>query len=245
MGRLFTASYSPYTERAVWVLDHHGIPYRRVEHTPMLGEPLLRARTGRWRGKVTIPMYVTDEGLVIGDGVEIARHVDERGTGAKLFLDGVDPWIERSNRILEAGRARLLPRLLASREANRESLPGWVPGFLRGALTGLARVGTRYLGRKYDIASLAGTAAAVIRAAVDELRAGLAVAKGRRLVGGKLSFADVTMAVALQMVRPVEHPAMPLGPASRVAWTDEELAGECADVLAWRDEIYAGRTLKA
>lgn len=237
MARLFAASYSPFTERAAWALDHHKVRYRRVEHTPMLGEPILRLRTGAWRGKLTIPIYVDDDGHLIRDSVEIARHADRRGAGAKLFVDGVEPWIERSNQFLVGGRALLLPRLLASPAAQRESLPGWVPGFLRGALAGMARTGTRYIGKKYGTRDAAATAEPTMRRVLDELRG--QIRKGRHLAGDRLSFADITCAAMIQMIKPVDHPSNPLGPNARAAWTHESLARDYADVVAWRDELYA------
>jgi glutathione S-transferase len=59
------------------------------------------------------------------------------------------------------------------------------------------------------------------------------------ILDGGFSFADITMAAAMQFVRPVEHPALKLGPATRAVWTHGKIAGEYADVLAWRDAIYA------
>ena len=48
---LYGLSLSPWTERARWALDHHGVAYDYHEHVPMLGEVLLRmkARTRRAR----------------------------------------------------------------------------------------------------------------------------------------------------------------------------------------------------
>lgn len=239
MGRLFAASYSPFTERAAWALDHHQVPYQRIEHTPMLGEPLLRLRTGAWRGKLTIPMYVDDEGHLLRDSVEIARHVDARGTGAKLFVDGVEPWVTKSNAFLEAGRALLLPRLLAAGPAaQRESLPSWIPKVLRGALAGMARTGTRYIAKKYATRDQAATAEPTMRRVLEDVRATLKHG-GRHLVGDRLTFADISMAAAIQMIKPVDHPTNPLGPNARQAWTHESLARDFADVVAWRDDLYA------
>ena len=55
---------------------------------------------------------------------------------------------------------------------------------------------------------------------------------------GDFTFADVALAVALQPVRPVGDQHLRLGPGTRQAWTEPELAEEFADLLAWRDRLY-------
>ncbi|HLL25768.1 MAG TPA: glutathione S-transferase C-terminal domain-containing protein, partial [Kofleriaceae bacterium] len=121
------------------------------------------------------------------------------------------------------GRALLLPRIAASREALRaHARPAWV-----------AAVGVRHLMRKYDVR--AGDHEAVSRAGLDRLRAAIA---NEHLVGGGFSYADLTMAAALQFVRPVDG-FITLGPAMREAWTNHTLAAEYGDLLAWRDRRYA------
>jgi glutathione S-transferase len=51
------------------------------------------------------------------------------------------------------------------------------------------------------------------------------------------SFADVAIAATLQVLRP--HSGADLGPATREAWTNEPLARDFSDLLAWRDAVYA------
>jgi hypothetical protein len=45
--------------------------------------------------------------------------------------------------------------------------------------------------------------------------------------------------VAALVVEPVQHPRIVLLPALRQAWTAAPLVGEFADLLAWRDGLYA------
>src|SRR5262245_44456729 len=47
---LLGAFYSPWTERARWALDHHGIAYRFEEHVPVVGELALRRRRSATKG---------------------------------------------------------------------------------------------------------------------------------------------------------------------------------------------------
>ena len=48
-ARLVTLHVSPFSERARWALDHHGIAYRVDPHTPFLGEPRLRRLVAKAR----------------------------------------------------------------------------------------------------------------------------------------------------------------------------------------------------
>ncbi len=245
---LHLTSFSPWSERARWALDHHGIQYRREEHVVMLGEPLLRLRLRKLRGKLSIPIYV-DGARTFFDSVDIARHADAIGTGTPLFPRGaereVDRWTTRSNDLLEAGRKLLLPRLLADKAARRESLPKAIPAVLRGLLDPVARTATRFVGKKYAaMANDPAGAERTMRSVLDVVRARLATGATTMLDVG-FTFADITIAVSLQGIRPVEHPAIRLGPATRAAWTHGPLAGEYPDLLAWRDKLYAERRPRA
>jgi glutathione S-transferase len=237
---LYAASFSPWTERARWALDHHAIPYHRVEHVVMLGEPLVRLRTGRWRGPLSFPIFVDGE-LKIFDSVDIARHADLCGPGQKLFREEqgveIDQWILRATDMLEAGRSLLMPRLASDSEARAES----VPRLLRPAarlLDPVSRRAVEHVRRKYHMVD-APVAERTMRNVLEATRARLS--KSGTIVDGGFSFADIAIASALQYVKPVDHPAMHLGPAQRGAWTQAGLAGEFADVLAWRDRVYRDR----
>ena len=54
----------------------------------------------------------------------------------------------------------------------------------------------------------------------------------------RFSYADVIMASLLQGVAPVADRYIRLGPATRAAWTQLELARANADLIAWRDRLY-------
>ena len=68
-----------------------------------------------------------------------------------------------------------------------------------------------------------------------------ALSDGRRCLLGEFSYADIAMASALQFVAPVGDEHIRLGPATRRAWTDLDLAGELTDLIEWRDQLYASR----
>ena len=234
-------SYSPYSEKARWALDHHRVPYTWHEHTPMLGEGKLR-KLARVSGKerVSVPLAV-DGDLVLRDSLEIAKHAESVGKGARLFANeaAVATWAARSADALDAARVLLLDRLLADREALRESLPPWLPGLLRPLATPIAARATRHLVRKYGADGIDRDAAtAKLREVLGAMRK---VLGSRSTVLDGFSYADIAMAVVLQMISPVAGDYIVLGPARRRAWTEPGLAAEYADLVAWRDAVYAKR----
>lgn len=235
--RLIGLAYSPWTEKARFALDHHRILYRYHEHLPMLGEPLLRLASGKLVGPVSVPLLLHD-GRAIGDSFEIARYAERIGEGAPLLpsarLGELRAWDDESQAVMAAGRARVIERTLASPDALAEGLPPFIPPALRGASRGVAALGARYLGHKYG--GVGGEAAcARMTESLEKLER--AIRKGRYLLGSP-SFADVSMAAALQFVSPLADRWIPLGPATRAAWTEPALAERFADLVAWRDAFY-------
>src|SRR5450432_287180 len=119
--------YSPWSERARWALDARGVEYKCRHYQPLIGEPEIRWRTKRWKGPVTVPVLLTDQGP-ISDSWEIARWADERGTeGSTLFpqdaLPEIEAWDERAQRGMAAGRMLSLRRVVARPDALDELTP--------------------------------------------------------------------------------------------------------------------------
>lgn len=239
---LVAISYSPWSERARWALDHHDVSYREQEHLPFLAEPILRLRMRKLRGTVSVPVLLTEHGA-IEDSWDIARHAEAVGGRASLFsdLEACRSWTDRSQLAMEAGRARASDATLADPEAQREALPPLIPGALRGASTGVTRWAAKKLVRKYGRGDgdAMPTLLADARAALDG---------GDHLVGASFSFADIALCGALEFVSPYAggargtragHRRYRRGPATRRVWTDEALAREYADLLEWRDRTYA------
>jgi glutathione S-transferase len=233
-------SYSPWSEKARWVLDHHRIDYREVEHVPMLGAPLLRARLRRPFGRVTVPALI-DGGRVLGDSLEIALHADRIGQGERLFPSGmgdaIATWNARSERILDAGRVLLLEKTLGSPEAMGEAMPSVFPRAFRTRMVWIGKFGVRFLERKYGAG---GRVRAVeVERIARELEAFREVLSGpESYVLGRFTHADVVMAASLQVVWPVSNRWLPLGAATRVVWQEPGLAERFADLIGWRDWLY-------
>lgn len=234
---------SPWSEKARWALDHHRIEYSEEVYTPMLSEPALRWRLRRARGPVSVPVLFAD-GEAYTDSFDIAHFAERRGAGAPLFRRGLEEDIARWNRVsdaaMRAGRALVCFRVDADPQARSEVLPDLVPRALRRPLDPVARVGVRYLAKKYGFREDEHRHRAELRAHLAELRE--ALSDGRPyVIGDELSYADIAMAAALQFVAPVGDQHLRIGPATRRAWTDLDLAGELTDLLEWRDQLYAAR----
>ena len=241
---LYQISSSPWSEKARWALDHHGMKYTSVEHLPLLGEPFLRLRTGRLTGRISVPFLVDDE-LRMADSFEIARHADLRGGGSSLFpeadFEALKRWNETSEGMLAAGRALATARAMADSEARREALPANIPNSMRGWLTPMADLGAAFLTRKYGYGDWS------VEACTQRLADGLAdldratdSGRGTVMESG-FCYADIAMAVALQFVAPVNEAYIHLGPASRRCWSQPALAERFAAVVAWRDRTYSER----
>lgn len=237
---LFVAAwFSPWSERARFALDHHRIDYREEAYVPMLGEPLLRLRTRVFRGPVTVPVLLHD-GRVFRDSVEIARYADRLGKGTPLFPASAEAdvtrYVEIATGIMEASRALSVSRMARDERLQFENLPPSVPAPLRPVF---ARMGTRFMTRKYRLdARDLEQDRAMIRRGLEQLRTEL---RGRDTLLSGFTFADIAVAVSLTLLRPVEHPILPLGPGMRAAFTEPGLAEEFGDLLAWRDKLYAER----
>lgn len=239
MPILIGLSYSPWTHKARWALAHHHVPIRYFEYTPLAGEPLLRLAARRLRGRVSVPV-VLDGRRVVEDSLRIARYAESIGGGAPLFPPDLAPDIERwnevSERLLEAGRGAVTIRLATDPDALAEAVPAPLRGLLGPLAVPVARLGNRFVQGKYRVGPARLDALGdEMRRCLDVLRAGLAGGRTTLLDAG-FTYADVAMAVTLQLLEPADALAH-LGPATRGVWADPALARDYADLLAWRARL--------
>lgn len=233
--------FSPWTEKARWALDHHRLPYRYQEYTPLLSEPWLRIRARRMSGRISVPYLIGPNRLSIGDSFAIALDADRRGDGPPLvpadLLEAIVTWNERSERLMRAGRAQILARTEERRDVQIESLPPHLPRTLRGVLAPSVRIGTAYLRKKYAVRPVPDEE---LEPDLAEIRLAIAADPSRPLLG-RFTLADIAIATALQAVRP--HRSAPDGllPAQREAWARPALAARWEDILAWRDAMLDRR----
>jgi glutathione S-transferase len=54
MPTLVYLPYSPWSEKARWALDYHGVRYDQSIHVPITGELPLRLRTRRFGGRISV-----------------------------------------------------------------------------------------------------------------------------------------------------------------------------------------------
>ena len=239
---LLELPYSPWSELAKWALDARGITYARQRYQPLLGEPGLRRRLGRWRGPVSVPVLFTDDGPLDGT-LAIARWADGRGDGLPLFPAAHDAeivrWAERAQEGLAAGRALSLPRVADDPAAVAELTPKFARA-LGPVGRALTRSGVHRTRRKYGAtAQTLDEHQAVLERVLEEIRAAIGATPRDGGLVGPLTYADFAAAQVLCYVDPPPHAILPIGAANRARWGDPDLAARYADVIAWRDELYA------
>lgn len=239
MLELVAESFAPWSEKARWALDHHGIAYGYREYLPLLDEPWLRWRLGAIGGRVSTPTLLTD-GTSCRDSFAIAEYAERCGSGASLFpaarVAEIVAWNARSEAALSAGRVRVVARMGTVPGATTEILPPGIPTILHPLLGAATGATFAFLRWKYGFGTDVTASDHTLRAALDHLRQSL---NGRDYLLDHFTYADITMAVVLQMVHPVADALIPLGPAVREVWTNEPLARDFADLVAWRDSLYA------
>ncbi len=235
MPVLYVLPYSPWSERARWMLLHHRIAFEEREHVPMLGELALRAAAGRWLGRVSVPLYV-DVGVAIQDSFAIAEFVDTHGTQTKLFPpDRKHQLAEmnvRAEAIIDAGRAHGITEVMRDDTSATAALPDALRSMPLAAA--MARMGSRFLARKYKVS---------LARAPERIREGLLALRtrlgGREYVLDRFTYADIIAATTTSIVLPVDDRYVPLSAGLRKLWTQPDLAREFDDLIQWRDRIYA------
>lgn len=228
--------YSPWSEKARWVLDLTGVRYKPVEYVSMIGVPWLRYKTKNWRGPVSVPVLITKD-RVLSDSLEIARFADKNSSHCdhkSLFPcnESIHYWNDLSEQALSIGRYLCVQRQLEDKNAQLEVLPGLIPGGLKKHFTWLAKSGLDYHLKKYpedskDLESY--------RAILLELQQAL---EGKPYILDEFSYCDIAMALALQYLQPVQSRYSAPGPATAKCWSNPSLHEEFSDLIEWRDRIY-------
>lgn len=241
MNELIQISFSAWSESARWALDHHQVDYKRTEYVPFVQEPLLRLRLRRPFGRVTVPVLFHNQKLVDGS-YAIARFAEENGHGEPLFFDepACAEWDRLAQAAMAYGRARVSWATIHDREAQLEALPPQIPKALRGKAAAIASGAARMFIKKYGEGE---------ERAMGQLltRAREALDGGNYLLGDRFSYADITVANALAFVCPYEGKGTPTplprrfkkGPATKRTWTDAPMAAKFADLVEWRDALFA------
>lgn len=235
---LHALSYSPWSEKARWALQHHKLAFIEKEHSPLFGEALLRWRTWLKQRPLTVPILQTPE-RAIQDSYQIARFADQVGQGATLISDeaAVEPWNALSDKLMCHGRALLLHRLEQHPAAVVESMPRLIPSLLHKPMRPMfQQVGLWFFRSKYQISADQSQHQQAMIEGLERFQQHMA--DHRETVLDQFSFADIAMACVLQMIQPVADAFLSIGPATRKAWTDPSLAAHFSDLITWRDALY-------
>lgn len=248
LPRLWSISYSPWSDKARWALDHCEVAYRRRSFRPIVDELALRRALGSWTGPVSVPILQLPDEVLAGSW-DIATWADGQVARDELriFPARHEAALRRydalSEAALAAGRTLGLRCLL---DEDGDGLLDLVPRAMR-SLGPIARrvaaAGVRRTIRKYAPVTPTDLDAAQAEL-LEALRADLSRAApgpdGARYLLGTFSYADIVMAEAVAFISPpATH--LRLTAASRRAYLREDLASRYPDVVAWRDELYARR----
>ena len=236
---LTALSFSPWSEKARWALDHHHLDYKEEPFVPLVGELALRLRMQRFSGRVTVP--VLQDGLTwFTDSFDIARYADRLGQGPRLFPDDrlaeISEWNQRSEAALAAGRALLMLAMENDAKFALGLLPIKPPAVLKPLLVPIAKKGVQAFIKKYRMRDAAGQHQAVFTGELERLAK--AVAGRRYLLGDSLTYADIAMTTVVQGISPVDERYLARVPGAGNNPQAAELQRRYAELVAWRDQLY-------
>lgn len=225
-------AFSPWTKKARWALEHCGLAYEYEEYTPTLSEPGLRWRLRQWSGKVSVPVLFAGREALRGSW-DIACYANEAAGNHRLGnMNAISHWDKLSESALAEGRTRVVRAVLGNESALKEALPGFIPRSLRKPLRFLARDAVSRLDRKYAHLLESGSIRNALAATRDRLNK-----SSTDYLLGDFSYADITMAVVLEVIAPIAETKPPLGPETQRRWNDPALAEAFEDLVQWRGRL--------
>ncbi len=239
--RLIGMPVSVATQRALWALDYTEVPYIFEDYIPQISTLWLRARTRKWRGRISVPVLLGD-GLCLMDSWDIALQLNQDQPMAGLIPTQCQQEVATMNQLSEAifnaARILMLDRALQDDQALMDAVPEKFPPLARRPMLPMMRRTFRVLRNKYGEPG--------VNKAEQLRRLAACMGQVRDQLDGKpylldrgFSYADMTVAAAMAMVKPV-----PRGDGSPItayerANTCDEIVSDYADVLDWRDGVVA------
>ncbi len=240
MSTLFGLSVSPWSEKTRWALDYANAHYQYQEFTPMISNLSVRIKSKRFFNRISVPLLI-DGDSVFSDSFSIAKHANTFSKKGSLFpqdkLDDIDRWNNISEQTLEAGRALVVIKMQSNRDACLKSLPPFFPEPIKPLMLPVAKSGLFYLKKKYvfnkeDTQRYEQTIEDNLQKLQD------ALAGSPQYLLGSFTYADICMAVTLQVIKPIQNSHIMLDSATEKCWTNEALAGKFSDLITWRNSIY-------
>ncbi len=238
---------SPWSEKALWALDHSGLPYDKLEYTPLMTTPQVRWLSRNFTKKLTIPVAL-DGGKIMRDSFDIAVHANSKRLKSRpnLFptnkMTEIKQWNELSDTLLNILRARANPRMKKNRDVLVNNLPPYLPSLIKLFLTPVSRYALNHLAKKYPLPS--GDHEQIVLSGVTKLRVALDNSQGDYLLGD-FSYADICMAAVFQAIQPENQNFVKLDDATRECWHDKAIINESKDLIVWRDKLYKNHRLHA
>lgn len=238
---LFAFNVSPWSLQAKWALALAQIPYALTERpADPAGEEALRKRLRLAAdARITYPMMVLEDGQQLLDSLDIAKFAARQWPG--LFPEGedVERWALKADAVKNLARAQIA-WVLAQEDIVRaiaQDMPGDEPIEAREAMV-RGMMGGRI--SKYSSESQAQDEQAV-RATLEEFQERLG--DNKFVIAQQLSYADISMALALHMVMPgAKDRRIPTSPAlASVAQGPfaQSIVREFPKLIAWADQLIA------
>ncbi len=226
--------FSPWTKKARWALEYCGLQFDYKEFTPTLSEVAHRWRLRQIRGGISVPVLFVG-GYPIRGSYEIARYANKVSDGSPLGnFSSIARWDNWSESALAEGRTRVVRCIQKNNKALEESVPPFVPNAMKSLMRPIARHAVKRIDKQYAHLNHPGS----IHTALTRTRDALAQSEND-YIQEHFSYADITMAVILEVIKPIAKNDPPLGPETLKCWNDEALANEFADLVEWRDRLAA------
>lgn len=226
--------YSPWSRRVRLALRRMGVSVDLKLYTPTLSEPWLRWRLKRWRGRLSVPVLLRDDGPPLTDSFDIVCWGSDQSDAplAPAHLrDGLREWNARAEAALSAGRQLTTLEVLEDDVALRASLPP--PMKKLGPLGSIiGRDACWRLLEKYGDGRTPPAWEEDLRCYVADLDERLEA--GDHLLG-EPSYADLLAATGLAFVRPDEGSRVPK--EALHCWTRHELVEAHPRVFAWQERV--------
>ena len=240
MSTLFGLSVSPWSEKTRWALDYANVHYQYKEFTPMISNLGVRIKSKRFSSRISVPLLI-DGDKVFSDSLSIAKYANTLSKKDSLFpqdkLNKIDQWNNISEQTLEAGRALVVIKMQSNRDACLKSLPPFFPEAIKPLMLPVAKSGLFYLKKKYGFSKEnIQRYEQIIEGNLKKLQN--ALAEDPQYLLGSFTYADICMAVTLQVIKPIQNSHVMLDSATEQCWTNEALAEKFSDLITWRDSIY-------
>lgn len=234
---------SPWSERARWALDHSGVTYDTIIFTPLISNAYVRWLSRNISQKLTIPVAIDNnqQKTILRDSFEIAEHSnnirlsDRENIFPKEHLEEIIQWHKLSEQLLDILRVRANPRMKNSKALQLNNLPPIIPDSIKPLFLPMSRFALDYFEKKYPLPP--GDHQKTLIDGLEKIREATSNSTNGYLLD-QFSFADITIAVVFQAIKPGKNTFVPIEDATRECWKDPELSQHYKDLLQWRDSIY-------